>query len=138
MSQSLKTLKAHPKENSIDYKQLHKTIQYLNDCHTGCISCADACISLDRIRELRHCIRLCEDTADILKATASILSRQTDPDWETIRSQIHACTTAARNCGNECEEHSEKYQFCLSCAEICAMSVQELTSLAELLPKETA
>ncbi len=137
MTQGQHTLRAHPKETTIDYAQLHKTIVSLNDCFVSCNACIDSCLALEKNRELRHCIRLCQDTADILQATTAVVGRQTEPDWEVVRAQLHACVTAARNCGNECDEHSQRYDFCLSCAEACAMSVENLTSMSELIPRET-
>ncbi|MFW5775235.1 MAG: four-helix bundle copper-binding protein [Chitinivibrionales bacterium] len=138
MIQSQKTLRAHPKQHTIDYSQLHSAIEKLNQTHVSCIACIDASLALERNKELRHCIRLCQDTADILRATADVIGRQTDPDWQIVRAQLQACITAASYCGNECDEHSARYDFCLSCAEACAMSVEALTLLEDILPKKTS
>src|SRR5919106_2462718 len=55
------------------------------------------------IGELRRCIRLNLDCADVCSMTASVLSRQLEPELGLIRSVLQACAEACRVCGGECE-----------------------------------
>jgi hypothetical protein len=69
--------------------------------------------------DLRRCIRLNLDCAEICAATGAVLSRQTMPDTSLIRAQLAACAEACRVCAEECERHAEMHEHCRVCAECC-------------------
>ena len=69
--------------------------------------------------DLRRCIRLDLDCADVCEVTGRVLSRQTEYDAELTRAVLEACASACRRCGAECESHAGMHEHCRICAEAC-------------------
>ena len=88
-------------------------------CAGACTSCADACLAEEMVAELRQCIRLNLDCADICAATASLATRRTGSNEEVIRKTLEACATACRTCGDECASHAAMHEHCRICADSC-------------------
>ena len=70
-------------------------------------------------RELRQCIRLNMDCADVCAATAALATRRTGSNEEVIRKMLDACVTACRMCAEECERHASMHEHCRICATAC-------------------
>lgn len=94
-------------------------IERLQDCAQACTACADACLAEDMIGQLRTCIRLNMDCADICMTTERSLSRMTGADLTVVRSLLDTCMVATRACGMECRRHAEMHEHCRICADAC-------------------
>jgi hypothetical protein len=82
--------------------------------------CARAGADADRaIADLRQCIRLNMDCADVCVATATLANRRTGSDEEVIRKMLDACVTACRICGAECGRHAGMHEHCRICSDAC-------------------
>jgi hypothetical protein len=88
-------------------------------CAQICTSCADACLAEQMVAELRQCIRLNLDCADVCDAFARLGTRRTGSNEEVIRTLLDACITACRICGDECRKHASEHEHCRVCAESC-------------------
>jgi hypothetical protein len=88
-------------------------------CAQACTSCADACLAEEMVAELRQCIRLNLDCADVCAATATLGTRRTGSNEQVIRKMLDACITACRLCGDECQRHASEHEHCRVCAESC-------------------
>ncbi len=88
-------------------------------CAGACTSCADACLAEEMVAQLRQCIRLNLDCADVCAATATLANRRTGSNEEVIRKMLDACATACRLCGDECERHGSEHEHCRICADSC-------------------
>jgi hypothetical protein len=71
------------------------------------------------VADLRQCIRLDLDCADLCRATGSVASRRTGTNDEVVRRLIEACAEACRLCAEECETHASHHEHCRVCAETC-------------------
>ena len=71
------------------------------------------------VEQLRQCIRLNLDFADICAAAGSIATRRTGSNVPVIRATIEACEIACRACGEECQRHASEHEHCRICAEAC-------------------
>ncbi|UEM01847.1 four-helix bundle copper-binding protein [Skermanella rosea] len=109
----------HPDVKGNINDALIRCIEECYSCAQTCTACADACLAEDMVKELRQCIRLNLDCADICAATGSIASRRTGSNEELIRLTLQACATACRLCGAECDGHASKHEHCRVCAESC-------------------
>ncbi|QGQ20854.1 four-helix bundle copper-binding protein [Cellulomonas sp. JZ18] len=89
------------------------------ECAQTCTACADACLGEEHVADLRACIRLDADCADVCAATAAVLSRQTDPDLKLVAALLEACATACGQCAEECEQHAGMHEHCRVCAQAC-------------------
>jgi hypothetical protein len=71
------------------------------------------------VKDLRQCIRLDLDCADICAVTGAIATRRTGSNEDLIRRVLQACELACRVCAEECERHARQHQHCRVCAEAC-------------------
>lgn len=119
MAHAQDMINTHPNPVDLDGSALAECIEACFDCEQACTACADACLSEDMVQNLLHCIRLDLDCADVCAATGRILSRQTKPDWDVVRSQVESLAQAVKACGDECERHADKHEHCRICMEAC-------------------
>jgi hypothetical protein len=127
-------LRTHPTPATVDLSLLEACITACGECAQTCTSCADACLAEQQVAELRRCIRLNLDCADVCDATGRILLRQTEPDWAVVRSQLEACVQACRVCGQECERHADHHEHCRVCSESCRRCAEACEALLAALP----
>lgn len=127
-------LRTHPSPWAHD-ESITRCIEELVTCAQTCTVCADACLAEDGVAELRRCIALDLNCADVCNTTARVLSRSGSADLELTRSILLACVQACRSCGAECERHAEHHEHCRICAEgcrrcegMCEETVASLTS----------
>lgn len=112
-------LDTHPWPGNVDREVLATCIEECFACAATCTSCADACLSEEMVADLRKCIRLNADCADICDTTGRILTRQTEYDAPTSKAQLESCREACRTCAEECERHADMHGHCKICAELC-------------------
>lgn len=109
----------HPDVKGQTNQALIGAIEASLDCAESCISCADACLAEDKVANLRQCIRLNSDCADICFATARIAVRRTGGNEQIIHAVLEACAMACRLCGDECDKHAQMHEHCRICADAC-------------------
>ena len=73
----------------------------------------------DSVAELRQCIRLNLDCADLCFATALIAIRRTGANEKLIRATLETCALACHLCGEECARHVQRHEHCRICAKAC-------------------
>lgn len=112
-------ISTHPDVKGQVNEALARCIDDCFDCAQSCISCADACLGEQTVQNLKQCIRLNLDCADICVATGSIATRRTGSNEALIRTTLEACALACRLCGEECEKHAGDHEHCRICAEAC-------------------
>lgn len=122
-------LESHPWQGDVNSEALARCIAECFECSQACSACADACLSEDAVAELRKCIRLNLDCADICDVTGRVLTRQTEYDAPTSKAQLEACREACSTCGEECDRHAGHHQHCRVCAEACRRCEQACSDL---------
>ena len=111
-------LRAHPKQiPALDL--VRRCVEACHDCASACNACADACLSEERAQEMRECIRLDLDCADVCAATGAVVSRLTRPHKAPMEALLTACIETCRACGAECEKHAAMSEHCRACAAAC-------------------
>jgi hypothetical protein len=90
-----------------------EVVSKLNECAAVCEYCADACLNENDIKMMVECIRLDRDCADICRATANYLARDSKNSTELVR----LCGEICKACAEECEKH--KHEHCRECARVC-------------------
>lgn len=110
---------AHPDVGGNTNDALIRCIEECGSCAQSCTSCADACLAEEMVGELRQCIRLNLDCADICAAAGSIATRLTGGNEQVIVATLEACALACQLCGEECERHAQHHEHCRLCAESC-------------------
>lgn len=99
MQFSMEMLKTHPRGPRVNIDVISECIQACYECARTCTDCADACLGEEDLQKLVRCIRLDQDCADICETTGRIMSRQTEPAADILKSQLETCITACRICG---------------------------------------
>lgn len=112
-------LDASPQPRILPNEPLARCIDACFDGAQACGACADACLGEPQVDQLRWCIRLNHDCADVCIATGRVLSRQQDADVQIARVMLESCVLACQVCGDECARHAQYHAHCRVCAEAC-------------------
>ena len=112
-------ISAHPQVQGNTNDALIRCIEECFSCAQSCTSCADACVGEEMIDQLRQCIRLNLDCADICLAAGTIATRRTGSNEQVIVATLEACAQACQTCAAECERHASMHEHCRICAESC-------------------
>jgi len=124
-----------PNRPKSEAKGLAACVEACVACELACTACADACLGEAMVAELRRCIRLNLDCADLCAATARIVSRSFEPDLELLRTQLEVCARACATCGAECNRHAGKHEHCRVCAEFCRQCEEQCRRTIDALPR---
>lgn len=108
---------------------LGEVIRLLGECAETCTICADACLAEEMVADLRACIRLNLDCADVCAATSRVLARQNGREVAVINALLRSCAEACAACATECEQHAEMHEHCRICAEACRRCEQACLEL---------
>lgn len=115
--QAHQMISTHPDVRGRTNDALIRCIEECYACAQTCTSCADACLAESDVQDLRQCIRLNLDCADVCNTTGRLATRRTGSDEELIRRMLDVCATICRLCGEECARHDHAH--CRICAEAC-------------------
>ena len=128
----------HPTGIDVDMNVLVECIEACFECEQTCTACADACVDEEGDMDLRQCIRLNLDCADVCSTTGRVLSRQTKPAWDLLRAQVGACLRACQECGEECRSHADRHEHCKVCGEVCRRCEKACDALLNALGEAAA
>lgn len=119
MNHVLSMIETHPRDTgSVDPAVLAACIEACLACAQSCTACADACLAEETVADLRSCIRLNLDCADVCAATGHVLSRL-EGDLSLISTLLETSRVACAACAVECEKHAGHHEHCNVCAEQC-------------------
>ena len=117
-----------------DNVSLRLAVRDLMICSAVCNSCADACVA--EPMDMRQCVRLCMDAADVCNAAYRIASRRTGGDRQLIRTMLAACIEACERCADECAFHAPRHSHCQRCADVCLECAQSCRAALKVLNEE--
>ncbi|MCZ8132191.1 MAG: four-helix bundle copper-binding protein [Steroidobacteraceae bacterium] len=120
----------HPEVRGNANDVLIRALEACYDCAQTCTACADACLAEPAVTQLRQCIRLNLDCADVCGATGALASRRTGSNEALMRTMLEACALACRLCGAECERHARTHAHCRVCADTCRRCERACTEAA--------
>jgi len=112
-------ISTHPYVHNDLNRALLACIEHCFDCAQTCNTCADACLAEDEVEELKQCIRLNLDCADICEAVGTIASRRTGSNTIVIGHALETCRLACEICERECRVHAAHHEHCKICAVAC-------------------
>jgi hypothetical protein len=112
-------ISAHPDVNGSFSAPLIDCIDACFACAQVCTSCADACLAEPMVDQLRQCIRLDLDCADVCGAAGALGSRRTGSNEQVLRRTLDVCRLACERCAEECAKHAGQHEHCRICAEEC-------------------
>ena len=129
MAHARAMLDTYPGEFGFPAEDLAAAIEACIDCAQTCTACADACLAEDDVVELRRCISVDLNCADLCATTSRLLSRQTDYDPTVTQRTLEACIRLCVACAAECEKHAHHHKHCAVCAEVCRACAKACTDL---------
>ena len=126
-------LETYPKDlGTIDRQKLAECIEACFECAQTCTACADACLAEDMVADLRQCIRLNLDCADLCEVTSRHLTRLNASDKQLTLSLLATCIEACVQCASSCVPHREMHDHCRLCEDACRRSTPCASSRSPL------
>jgi len=118
---------------SVHIKSLAHCIEVCLQCAASCTACADECLDEPELAEMRRCIRLNVDCADVVSMIARLLSRRGEPELATLRTLLEAGNFITTACAAETMKHAANYEYCKLTAEICRVCARECEDALSML-----
>lgn len=112
-------MSAHPHGPRKANDALLRCIERCYACAQTCTGCADACLAELAVGELRQCIRLALDCADICATIGRIVTRGTGLNESLLAEIVNICALVCRFCAAECDRHADSHDQCRICAAAC-------------------
>lgn len=103
-------------------KTQKECVQACIECAKACEACASACLSEKGVADLRRCIRLDLDCADVCLQTVRAIQRESE--FQSDLAML--CSEVCDRCAEECRSHADHMEHCRvaaeaaeACAEVC-------------------
>lgn len=122
-------MSTHPHAPKHANDALLRCIETCFSCAQACTACADACLAEPSVADLRACIRLNLDCADLCATTGRIVSRTTGLNEALLAEIVNSCALLCRLCGAECERHGSMHEHCRICAVACRNCAEACSEL---------
>lgn len=105
--------------------QFQECIDACLECASICNQCAVACLNESNVAELKRCIQLTADCADICLTVSELMGRNS----EFAEKFCHMCVDICNACAAECEKFASMNEHCKLCAEVCRQCAHKCMSL---------
>lgn len=131
MTDTREMLAASPSEVPLGIAELAAAIDACLNCLQACSSCADADLVEQDVDELRTCIALDQQCADVCDLTARVLSRPAHWDQFVVHRLLQACVRTCTACADECARHADHHRHCAVCEKACRACVGACNALLD-------
>jgi len=131
MTDTREMLEASPTATPLDVGEVAAAIDACLNCVQSCTSCADEDLAEQNVEEMRRCIALCLDCADVCDLTARLLSRPAHWNSFVIHRVLQACSRICAECAEECARHAAHHRHCAICERVCRVCVQACNALLD-------
>ena len=124
-------LDASPSEVPLGVAAVAAAIDACLSCAQTCTSCSDADLAEDDVAEMRTCIALCLNCADVCGLTARVLSRPTHWDHFVVHRLLQACVRTCTSSAEECARHAKHHRHCAICERACRACIDACNALLD-------
>jgi uncharacterized membrane protein len=131
MTDTRDMLDASPGSVPLGAEEVAAAIDACLNCLQSCVSCANSDLFEDDVEEMRRCVALDENCADICDVTARILSRPRESDDFVVHRLLQACVRVCTACAEECHKHAHHMRHCAVCEKACLACVYACNKLLE-------
>ena len=131
MTDTREMLAASPTGVPLGIAELAAAIDACLNCLQACSSCADADLVEQDVDELRTCIALDQQCADVCDLTARVLSRPAHWDQFVVHRLLQACVRTCTACADECARHADHHRHCAVCEKACRACVGACNALLD-------
>jgi hypothetical protein len=132
MTTTREMLDASPSNVPLGVGEVAAAIDACLDCAQACFSDADADLAEPDVAEMRICIALCVNCADLCDVTARILSRPAQWDRFVVDHLLRACVRICTTCAEECARHADDHRHCALCEKTCRACIEACSALLDV------
>src|ERR1700733_10515936 len=119
MADTRDILDASPSGVPLGVPEVATAIDACLNCFQTCTSCADADLAEDDIAEMRTCIALCLNCADVSQLTGRVLSRPARSERFVGYCLLQACVRTCTSSYEHCVVHAEHHRPSAICEKVC-------------------
>ena len=131
MTDTREILDASPNGVPLGVVEVAAAIDACLGCFQACTTCADADLAEDDVNEMRTCIALCLNCADVCQVTARVLSRPAHWEHFVAHRLLQACVRTCTSSAEECAKHAEHHRHCAICEKVCRVCIQACSALLD-------
>lgn len=131
MTDTRDMLDASPVAVPLGAAEVAAAIDECLNCLQSCVSCANSDLAEADVEEMRLCIALDQNCADICDVTARVLSRPAWGDDFVVHRLLQACVRVCTACAEECHKHAHHHRHCAICEKACLRCVAACNALLE-------
>jgi hypothetical protein len=131
MTDTREMLEASPIPVTLDVAEVAAAIDACLNCVQACKSCGDADLAEEDVADMRRCVALDEQCADVCDVTARLLSQPAFWDEFVVHRLLQACLRVCTNCAEECALHAAHHRHCAICERVCRACVRACSVLLE-------
>jgi hypothetical protein len=131
MTDTREILDASPSGVPLGVVEVAAAIDACLNCFQACTSCADADLAEDDIDEMRTCIVLCINCADVCQLTARVLSRPAHSEHVVVHRLLQACVRTCTSSAEECARHADHHRHCAVCEKVCRACLRACDALLD-------
>ena len=105
----------------MENEQIQKCIEACLKAMVACEHCSahDLMDEGENAEQMKRCIRINRDCADVCSLTARLLARHSEHGMHLMKECMELC----EKCAQECEQH--EHQHCKECAAACRACLEE-------------
>jgi hypothetical protein len=131
MTNTSEILDASPSDVPLGVAEVAAAIDACLACVQTCTSCTNADLAEDDVAEMRTCIALCVNCADVCELTARVLSRPAHSDHFVVHRLLQACVRTCTSSAEECARHAKHHRHCAICEKTCRVCLQRCRALLD-------
>lgn len=131
MTDTREMLDASPVSVDLGAAEVAAAIDACLNCVQACTACADADVVEEDVEEMRTCIALDQNCADVCAVTARALSRPAHSDRFVVHRLLQACSRLCEECAEECARHADHHRHCAICEKACRACARACNALLE-------
>ena len=131
MTDTRQMLDASPVAVQLGADEVAAAIDSCLTCLQACISCANSDLAEPDVEEMRTCVAIDQNCADVCDVTARVLSRPTYSDDFVVHRLLQACVRLCTTCAEECHKHAHHHRHCAICEKACLACVYACNKLLE-------
>jgi uncharacterized membrane protein len=131
MTDTRDMLDASPVKVELGATDVAAAIDACLNCLQSCVSCANSDLAEDDFEEMRRCIAIDQNCADICDVTARVLSRPAFSDDFVVHRLLQACVRVCTLCAEECHKHAHHHRHCAICEKACLACVYACNALLD-------
>lgn len=131
MTDTREMLESSPASVPLGAAEVAAAIDACLNCVQSCTSCADADLVEPDVEDMRDCVALDRNCADVCQLSARLLSRPAHWDSFVIHRVLQACVRVCDNCAEECARHAAHHRHCAICERACRACVEACSALLD-------